>query len=41
VFSVRAHDGVDLISTGRHERYVIDAAKFNARMAEKQGQIRQ
>jgi fluoroacetyl-CoA thioesterase len=41
VFSVWAHDGVDLISTGRHERYVIDAAKFNARMAEKQGPIRQ
>jgi fluoroacetyl-CoA thioesterase len=35
VFSVSAHDGVDSISTGRHERFVIDAAKFNARLAEK------
>lgn len=35
-FSVSAHDGVDLIGRGRHERFVIDAAKFNARMADKQ-----
>ncbi len=35
VFSVRAHDGVDLISTGRHERFIIDATRFNARMAKK------
>lgn len=35
VFSVSAHDGVDLIGSGRHERFVIDAAKFNARMAAK------
>jgi len=34
-FSVTAHDGIDLISEGRHERFVIDAAKFNARLAEK------
>lgn len=35
VFSVSAHDGIDLITEGRHERFVIDAAKFNARVAEK------
>lgn len=35
VFSVWAHDGVDLISSGRHERHVIDAARFNARLSEK------
>lgn len=34
-FLARAHDGVDLISEGRHERVVIDAAKFNARVAAK------
>jgi fluoroacetyl-CoA thioesterase len=31
VFSMSAHDGVDEISRGRHERYVIDAGSFNAR----------
>ncbi len=28
VFEVEASDGVDVISRGRHERFVIDAAKF-------------
>jgi fluoroacetyl-CoA thioesterase len=28
-FSVRAEDGVDQISSGTHERFVIDAARFN------------
>jgi len=35
VFQVEAHDGVDLISRGRHERFVIDRAKFDARLKEK------
>lgn len=35
VFSVSAHDGVDTISTGRHERCVIDKPKFDARLAQK------
>ena len=35
VFSVSAHDGVDTISTGRHERYIIDKPKFDARLAQK------
>lgn len=28
-FLLNAHDGIDLISEGTHERFVIDAAKFN------------
>ena len=35
VFSIVADDGVDKISEGTHERFVIDAAKFNARVADK------
>lgn len=34
-FNVRAHDGVDLIGEGRHERAVVVWDKFNARVAEK------
>jgi fluoroacetyl-CoA thioesterase len=34
-FSVTAHDGVDKISEGTHERVVIDAARFNAKLAGK------
>lgn len=34
-FSVRADDGVDEISTGIHERFVIDAEKFNEKMTKK------
>jgi fluoroacetyl-CoA thioesterase len=36
LFSVSAHDGVDPISAGRHERFVIDSRRFNARLADKQ-----
>lgn len=32
VFSVEAHDGVDLISKGKHERFVINKAKFDAKV---------
>lgn len=35
VFSVTAHDGVDTITSGRHERCVIDKPKFDARLAHK------
>ena len=28
-FSVKAMDGVDLISEGRHERFIVDAESFN------------
>jgi fluoroacetyl-CoA thioesterase len=35
VFSVVADDGVDKISEGIHERFVIDAVKFNAKVEAK------
>ena len=34
-FSLEAHDGVDSISKGTHERFIIDAEKFNAHVAGK------
>ena len=34
-FTLSAHDGVDLISEGTHERHVIDAERFNAKVAAK------
>jgi fluoroacetyl-CoA thioesterase len=34
-FTVSAHDGVDEISAGTHERFVVDAARFRAKVAEK------
>jgi fluoroacetyl-CoA thioesterase len=34
-FAIVADDGVDQISKGIHERFVINAAKFNAKMAGK------
>ena len=36
-FSVEAHDGIDLISKGRHERFVINKEKFDAKLDEKRG----
>ena len=37
-FKVEAHDGFDLISKGTHERFIINKARFDARMTDKQGQ---
>ncbi len=37
VFAVEAHDGAEVISRGRHERFVIDKERFDARLAEKRG----
>lgn len=34
-FKVEAHDGVDCISRGRHERFLIDRAQFDARVRAK------
>ncbi len=34
-FTLTAHDGVDQISEGTHERFVIDAARFNTKLEEK------
>ncbi len=36
-FSIVADDGVDKISEGLHERFVIDAARFQAKVAAKAG----
>jgi len=35
VFKVRAHDGIDLIGEGRHERVVVSWDRFKAKVAEK------
>lgn len=34
-FYIFGHDGVDKISEGTHERYIIDAAKFNDKIEKK------
>ncbi len=41
VFKVKAHDGVDLISEGRHERFVVTWDKFNAKVAAKAAKVAQ
>jgi fluoroacetyl-CoA thioesterase len=38
-FKVRAHDGVDLIGEGRHERFVVNWDKFNARVLVKAREV--
>jgi fluoroacetyl-CoA thioesterase len=35
VFQVEAHDGVEVISKGRHERFIINRGKFDAKVSEK------
>lgn len=35
IFKVEAHDSVELISKGTHERYIVNKDKFNARISEK------
>ena len=35
IFSVEAHDGIDVISKGRHERFVINKEKFDAKVLAK------
>jgi fluoroacetyl-CoA thioesterase len=39
IFNVSAHDGVDLISRGRHERFVINKEKFDAKMGAKAARL--
>jgi fluoroacetyl-CoA thioesterase len=34
-FNVEAHDAVELISKGRHERFIIDRQKFDAKAIQK------
>jgi fluoroacetyl-CoA thioesterase len=36
-FEIEARDERDVISTGRHERFVVDAERFNAKVAQKAG----
>jgi fluoroacetyl-CoA thioesterase len=38
-FKVKAHDGIDLIGEGRHERFVVTWDKFNARVAAKAAKV--
>ena len=38
-FKVRAHDGLDLIGEGRHERFVVDWDKFNQWVATKAAKL--
>lgn len=40
-FRLKAHDGIDLIGEGRHERVVVMWDKFNARVAAKQAKTTQ
>lgn len=35
-FSINAHDGVDAITQGTHERFLIDPVRFNAKLRTKQ-----
>ncbi|MBL8397933.1 MAG: thioesterase family protein [Candidatus Accumulibacter sp.] len=35
LFSVEAHDGVERIAKGRHERFVIDKERFDGKLASK------
>ena len=39
VFEVEVNDGVDSISKGTHERFIIDAEKFNQKMQQKKKAI--
>jgi fluoroacetyl-CoA thioesterase len=38
-FKVKAHDGIDLIGEGRHERFVVMWDKFNSRLASKVAKV--
>ena len=39
VFSVEAHDGIDLISKGQHERFVINKERFDAKLGAKKNAV--
>jgi len=38
-FNVKAHDGIDLIGEGRHDRFVVSWDKFNARLKVKAAKV--
>ena len=39
VFTIQARDDHEVVSEGRHERHVIDAARFRAKIAQKAGAV--
>jgi len=39
VFAVSAHDGIDTIGEGTHERHVIDARRFEAKLDAKRARV--
>lgn len=39
LFKVEAWDAVEKIAEGEHERFIIDTARFDKRLAEKQAQV--
>ncbi len=39
-FQIESHDDLDLISTGTHERFIINAAKFNAGVDKKANNLK-
>ena len=39
-FSLKAHDGMDLISEGTHQRFIIDADRFNGAVSAKAAKFR-
>ena len=39
VFDAELNDGVDVISKGTHERFIVDAQKFNLKMKQKAGAV--
>jgi fluoroacetyl-CoA thioesterase len=38
-FNVKAHDGIDLIGEGRHDRFIVSWDKYNARLAAKAAKV--
>ena len=40
VFELEADDGVDVISKGTHERFIIDRPRFDIKMAEKRKSVK-
>jgi fluoroacetyl-CoA thioesterase len=38
-FTVKAHDGVDVIGEGRHQRFIVEWDKFKARLATKAAKV--
>lgn len=36
IFGITAHDGIDIISEGTHERFIVDAERFRSKVQKKQ-----